>query len=112
MDGFAGTRGVVETWSWGQFHRPATRPVINCLPDFARPPRRRQFLIAIENLVDETMATKPPAADRETLYREVRTWPVTDVPPRYARSDVGLVRICRKIAIPVPSQAHWDSMCA
>ena len=53
------------------------------------------------------MAAKPPAVDRETLYREVWTSPVTDVAPRYGLSDVGLVKICHKLAIPVPSRGYW-----
>jgi hypothetical protein len=45
--------------------------------------------------------------DRETLYNEVWTEPVTVVAPRYGLSDVGLAKICRALAIPLPSRGYW-----
>ena len=45
--------------------------------------------------------------DRETLYNEVWTDPVTVVAPRYGLSDVGLAKICRALAIPRPSRGYW-----
>ena len=45
--------------------------------------------------------------DRETLYNEVWTDPVTVVAPRYGLSDVGLAKICRALAIPLPSRGYW-----
>lgn len=45
--------------------------------------------------------------DRETLYNEVWTEPVTVVAPRYGLSDVGLAKICRTLAIPLPSRGYW-----
>lgn len=45
--------------------------------------------------------------DRETLYNEVWTEPVTVVAPRYGLSDVGLAKICRSLAIPIPSRGYW-----
>lgn len=45
--------------------------------------------------------------DRETLYNEVWTEPVTAVAPRYGLSDVGLAKICRSLAIPIPSRGCW-----
>lgn len=50
-------------------------------------------------------ATQP--VDRETLYNEVWTDPVTVVAPRYGLSDVGLAKICRTLAIPLPSRGYW-----
>jgi hypothetical protein len=49
--------------------------------------------------------TKP--VDRETLYEEVWSEPVSVVAPRYGLSDVGLAKICRKLAIPLPSRGYW-----
>lgn len=50
-------------------------------------------------------ATRP--VDRETLYNEVWAEPVSIVAPRYGLSDVGLAKICRKLAIPLPSRGYW-----
>jgi hypothetical protein len=50
-------------------------------------------------------ASKP--VDRETLYNEVWTEPVTVVAQRYGLSDVGLAKICRSLAIPLPSRGYW-----
>ncbi len=50
-------------------------------------------------------ATQP--VDRESLYNEVWTDPVTVVAPRYGLSDVGLAKICRTLAIPLPSRGYW-----
>lgn len=54
--------------------------------------------------MDEEMA-KP--LDRETLYEEVWTDPVTVVSQRYGLSDVGLAKICRRLRIPLPSRGYW-----
>lgn len=50
-------------------------------------------------------AGKP--VDRESLYNEVWADPVTVVAPRYGLSDVGLAKICREQAIPLPSRGYW-----
>ncbi|WP_232419690.1 hypothetical protein [Methyloversatilis discipulorum] len=47
------------------------------------------------------------SVDRETLYNEVWTEPVVVVAPRYGLSDVGLAKICRSLAIPLPSRGYW-----
>jgi hypothetical protein len=44
---------------------------------------------------------------REALYEEVWADPVTVVAPRYGLSDVGLVKICKKLGIPVPARGYW-----
>lgn len=44
---------------------------------------------------------------REALYEEVWTEPVRVVAPRYGLSDVGLVKICKKLRIPVPGRGYW-----
>lgn len=45
--------------------------------------------------------------DRETLYNEVWSEPVSVVAARYGLSDVGLAKICRAWAIPLPSRGYW-----
>lgn len=45
--------------------------------------------------------------DREALYEEVWSEPVTVVAPRYGLSDVGLAKICRSLGIPLPSRGYW-----
>jgi hypothetical protein len=44
---------------------------------------------------------------REALYEEVWTDAVTVVAPRYGLSDVGLVKICKKLGIPVPPRGYY-----
>lgn len=44
---------------------------------------------------------------REALYDEVWADPVTVVAGRYGLSDVGLAKICRKLAIPLPTRGYW-----
>ncbi|MCD2514705.1 hypothetical protein LQ564_00075 [Massilia sp. G4R7] len=48
--------------------------------------------------------------DRETLYEEVWSEPVTLVAFRYGLSDVGLAKICRSLAIPLPSRGYWSKV--
>lgn len=45
--------------------------------------------------------------DRQTLYEEVWSDPVTIVAERYGLSDVGLAKICRKLRIPLPRRGYW-----
>lgn len=45
--------------------------------------------------------------DRETLYNEVWSEPVSVVAARYGLSDVGLAKICRAWAVPLPSRGYW-----
>lgn len=45
--------------------------------------------------------------DRETLYQEIWAEPVSVVATRYGLSDVGLAKICRTLAIPLPSRGYW-----
>lgn len=52
------------------------------------------------------MDTKQPVS-REALYEEVWTDPVTKVAQRYGLSDVGLAKLCRSLAIPLPERGHW-----
>ena len=56
---------------------------------------------------NRVMEKRDKPVDRETLYNEVWTDPVTVVAPRYGLSDVGLAKICRALAIPLPSRGYW-----
>lgn len=49
----------------------------------------------------------PKPVDREALYNEVWTEPVSIVATRYGLSDVGLAKICRALAIPLPTRGYW-----
>lgn len=53
------------------------------------------------------MSETEKPVDRETLYNEVWTEPMVVVAPRYGLSDVGLAKICRSLAIPIPSRGYW-----
>jgi len=45
--------------------------------------------------------------DRNILYKEVWTKPVTKVAERYGVSDVMIHKICKKLQIPVPPRGYW-----
>lgn len=45
--------------------------------------------------------------DRQKLYDEVWSDPVSIVAQRYGLSDVGLAKICRKLRIPLPGRGYW-----
>ncbi len=47
---------------------------------------------------------------REALYEEVWRAPMTIVAPRYGLSDVGLMKICKKLRIPVPGRGYWAKL--
>jgi len=47
---------------------------------------------------------------REALYEEVWRDPMTIVAPRYGKSDVGLMKICKKLRIPVPGRGYWAKL--
>jgi hypothetical protein len=49
---------------------------------------------------------------REALYEEVWSDPATIVAPRYGLSDVGLLKICKKLHIPVPGRGYWARITA
>jgi integrase len=44
---------------------------------------------------------------REALYELVWTAPVLEVATRLGVSDVGLAKLCRRAAIPVPGRGYW-----
>jgi len=47
---------------------------------------------------------------REALYEEVWADPMITVSTRYGLSDVGLAKICRNLAIPLPSRGYWAKL--
>ena len=53
------------------------------------------------------MSNESSEVNRDSLYAEVWTDPVTVVAQRYGLSDVGLAKICRKLAIPLPQRGYW-----
>lgn len=50
---------------------------------------------------------RPRPTDREALYAEVWTEPVSVVAKRYGLSDVGLMKACARMSIPVPRRGYW-----
>lgn len=56
------------------------------------------------------MRNRGKPVSRETLYAEVWSEPVTEVAPRYGLSDVGLVKACKKLFIPVPGRGYWAKL--
>jgi len=50
--------------------------------------------------------------DRQSLYEEMWSDPMTVVAQRYGLSDVGLAKICRKLFILVPWRGYWAKLAA
>jgi hypothetical protein len=50
--------------------------------------------------------------ERQKLYEEIWSEPVTKVSKRYGISDVGLRKICVSLDIPVPPVGHWAKLAA
>lgn len=48
--------------------------------------------------------------EREALYNEVWTDPVTVVARRYGISDTGLRKHCKRLGIPLPSSGYWAKL--
>lgn len=46
--------------------------------------------------------------EREKLYEEVWSEPITALAKKYESSDVGLIKICKKMGIPIPGRGHWS----
>jgi hypothetical protein len=45
--------------------------------------------------------------DRDSLYEEVWATPMAKLARKYGISDVGLAKVWRKLAIPVPGRGYW-----
>lgn len=50
--------------------------------------------------------------ERETLYEEIWSEPVSRVSKRYQISDVGFRKICVNLDIPVPPRGYWEKLAA
>ncbi len=46
--------------------------------------------------------------ERQKLYEEVWSTPMAQLATQYGISDVGLSKICRKLAIPIPGRGYWQ----
>ncbi|RQG99133.1 hypothetical protein [Paraburkholderia dinghuensis] len=58
------------------------------------------------------MPTETHNFEREKLYEEIWSEPVSKVAKRYEISDVGLRKICVKLHIPVPPVGYWAKIAA
>lgn len=50
--------------------------------------------------------------ERDKLYQEVWAEAVTTVAKRYGISDVGLRKVCKKLAVPLPPLGYWAKLAA
>jgi hypothetical protein len=50
--------------------------------------------------------------ERDQLYEEVWTSPLTTLAKKYGLSDNGLRKICKAMSIPLPAQGHWTKIAA
>ncbi|MBU9224709.1 hypothetical protein [Burkholderia multivorans] len=48
--------------------------------------------------------------ERETLYEEIWTDPVSTVSKRYGMSDNGLRKVCQKLRVPLPPLGYWAKL--
>ena len=56
------------------------------------------------------MTSRPKPTDRESLYNEVWTDPISVVAERYGMSDVGLAKACKRLSVPYPRRGYWASV--
>lgn len=45
---------------------------------------------------------------REVLHKEVWQMPIMHLARKYDMSDVGLAKVCKKMAIPLPPRGYWQ----
>jgi len=57
-------------------------------------------------------ASRAHYLEREVLYRLVWEAPVSEVATRLGISDVGLAKVCRRTAIPLPAKGYWAKVAA
>jgi hypothetical protein len=48
--------------------------------------------------------------NRQELYEKVWQFPLRKLAAEYGISDVGLAKVCRKLAIPLPGLGHWTKI--
>ncbi len=54
------------------------------------------------------MSSEYVRLERQKLYEEVWSTPMAQLASRYGISDVGLAKICRKLAVPIPGRGCWQ----
>lgn len=50
--------------------------------------------------------------ERDSLYSEVSTTPISALAKKYGLSDVGLRKVCVRLDIPLPGRGHWQKLAA
>jgi hypothetical protein len=50
--------------------------------------------------------------NREQLYEDVWSFPMSSLAKKYGVSDRALAKACRKLHVPVPSMGHWNKIAA
>jgi hypothetical protein len=73
---------------------------------------KRDTLPCGRDTVDNRHQDNPMTHDyqpwnRDELYHEVWSTPMQKLAEKYGISDVGLAKVCRKLAIPVPGRGYW-----
>lgn len=58
------------------------------------------------------MSSGPKGFDREKLFTEVWSQPMTKLAPQYGLSDQGLRKICVGLQVPLPGNGHWAKIAA
>ena len=56
------------------------------------------------------MGNKSHTINRNELYEQVWSEPVSKLAPKYGLSDVGLKKICRKLNVPTPPLGYWTKI--
>lgn len=61
---------------------------------------------------ETVMLSKQPhnIYDRETLYAEVWSSPITEVAKKYSVSDVAIHKVCKSLNIPTPGKGYWAKL--
>src|SRR5579884_879533 len=60
--------------------------------------------------MDEAAADATQSVDRETLYQEVWTQPMTKVAARHGVSSSFLARVCARLNVPRPPRGYWAQL--
>lgn len=50
--------------------------------------------------------------NREELYEKAWSKPIQQLAKEYGISDVGLAKVCRKLAVPIPGRGYWAKKAA
>lgn len=50
--------------------------------------------------------------ERQSLYREVWSTPISTLAKKYGLSDIGLRKVCIALAIPLPGKGYWQKVAA